>query len=215
MTGIIIFGGILLISIAAALFVKVRFDIQFVRKGSDDHLKAEISILRGLIRFKAEVPVADIDISRFSQLMKVETNAEGISPPVGDKGFNFKVPLAEILVHLPRHIKMGIQFLRRYRKAINSLLKSVRFRHFSWKTEIGLGDPANTGIATGFLWAVKGVIYGILSRSVGTVENRPQIAVIPCYYNTCLRLEFHCIFDLRIGNIIIAGLNFVKCRLSS
>ncbi len=215
MSGFIIFGGILLIIMAAALFIKVRFDIFFVRKGSNDHLRAEVSLFRGLIRYKAEMPVAEIDINRFKPLVKLETDAEGVSPPVGEKEKVLKFPLSELLQHLPKYIKLGIKYLKRYRKALKSLLKSVRFRHLSWKTEIGLGDPANTGIATGFLWAAKGLIYGIVSRNVGKVDSPPIISVLPCYHNPCLRLEFHCIFDLRIGNIIIAGLKFVKCRLIS
>ncbi|MBU7005312.1 DUF2953 domain-containing protein [Phosphitispora fastidiosa] len=215
MSGFIIFAGVMLIIMAAALFIQVRFEIYFVRQGTNDHLRAEVSLFRGLIRYKAEIPIAEIDINRFKPLVKVKTDAEGVSPPVGQKAKVLKFPLSELLHRLPSYIRLGLKYLKRYRKALKGLLKSIRFRHLSWKTEIGLGDPANTGIATGFLWAAKGLIYGVVSRNVGTVDSPPIISIIPCYQHTCLRLEFHCIFDLRIGNIIIAGLKFVKYRFIS
>ncbi|WP_418789977.1 DUF2953 domain-containing protein [Phosphitispora sp. TUW77] len=211
MTGYFIFAVILLV-LFAALFIKVSCEISFVRKKKNDHLKIEISVFKGIIRYKAEMPVFEINNKPLQPMVKVKTEAEGVSPSTENKGRFFEVPLAELLLHLPRNVKWAFEYLERYRKAVKHLIKSVRLRQLSWKTEIGVGDPAYTGIAAGFLWAVKGMGYGIIRRNVRT-DNAPVFSVLPCYCDTCFRVEFHCIFDLRIGNIIVAGLNFAKCRI--
>lgn len=196
------------------MFVRVRFEVEYRRKGRDDHLRVEMTSLGGLVRYSTEVPVVDLDRHFLEPVLKMEADIESVvSHPVEDKGLIVRIPVAVILSKLPVYMKQGMAYLNRYRSALRKLLRSIRFHHLKWSAEIGLGDPAYTGIATGLLWGINGVAYRIFVSNAGKIEQPPVFSVRPCFNGTCLRLEFHCIFDMRIGHIIIAGLKFVRFRL--
>jgi hypothetical protein len=197
------------------MFLKIRFEVRYRRTGQDDYLKVEISVLKGLIRYRTEVPVIELNHCFLRSVLKLETDTAGpVSYPAEDQNKVIKIPITlTVLRKLPFYLEKALAFLRRYRRVFRKLLKSVRIRQVNWTTEIGLGDPAGTGIAAGLLWGIQGYIYKVLQSKVGPVERRPRLLVLPCFDSTCFRLDFHCIFDLRIGHIIIAGLNFVKLRL--
>ncbi len=196
------------------MFLRIRFEVRYRRKGQDDSLHIQVSALKGLVRYRTEVPVVELNHYLLSSVLKIETKTRGpLVDAAGKKDKVLKVPITLAqLRKIPFYIKKAGELLRRYQKAWRKLLSSLRFHHFAWTTEIGLGDPAGTGVAAGLLWGVKGFVYGVFQNYVGTVKRNPQLLVTPCFSGSCFRLDFHCIFDIRIGHIIIAGLKFVKLR---
>lgn len=205
---------LLVVIFIGMLFVRIRFEVGYRREGRDDHLRVEMTSLKGLVRYRTEVPVIDIDRYFLEPVLKMEADIESVvSHPVEDKGMIVRLPVAVILRKLPIYIKQGLAYLDRYRTALRKLLRSIRFHHLTWSAEIGLGDPAWTGIVTGLLWGINGVVYRVFVSNAGEIKKPPVVSVRPCFNDTCLRLDFHCIFDMRIGHIIIAGLKFARYRL--
>ncbi|MHB9096101.1 MAG: DUF2953 domain-containing protein, partial [Eubacteriales bacterium] len=176
-----------------AMFLRVRFFVAYKRKASDDRLKIEMTLLKGLVKYKTEVPVVDLDRFFLDPILKVEADIEGVvSEPVEDKGMIVKVPISLILRRFPLLLSQGLDYLSRYKMVLKRLLKAVRCHNLEWTTEIGLGDPAGTGIATGLLWGVKSLLYGKFRSSVGTMIKPPSFSVIPSFNCLCLRLDFNC-----------------------
>jgi len=215
LVGIGIYVFLLIIFIVALMFLRIRFEVEYKRQGPDDNIKVEMATLQGLIRYQTNIPVVELDRYFLEPVLKIETGIQGaVSHPVEDKGLIVKIPvLTAVLSKLPLYLQQGLEYLQRYRKVLRKLLKTIRFHHLTWITQVGFGDPADTGVATGILWGMKGYLYSVFRSHAGTVVNAPRLSVIPCFDCTCLRLDFHCIFDVRIGHIIIAGLNFVKLAL--
>ena len=198
------------------MFLRLRVEVHFTRKGEDDYLKLQVSMVRGLFRFKTEVPAVDVGRYLLRPVLKVKAGAEGsVSGASVKTGRVMKIPLTlDKLRKLPIYINKALELVDRYKKTLLKLLKKIRFHYLHWTTDIGLGDPADTGIAAGLLWGVKGFLYGLFQNYAGTTGENPKFVVRPCFNAACFRLDFHCIFDMRIGHIIIAGLKIVKTRLS-
>lgn len=213
MLGIGFYVLLLVAGFIGMMFVRVRFEVAYHRKGKDDHLKVEMTALRGLIRYRTEVPIIDLDQYFLKPFLKMETDIEGVvSHPIQDKGMVVKIPILVILRKLPLYLKNGLRLLNRYNSALRRLLKSIRCHNLSWTTSFGLGDPAYTGMVTGMLWGIKGFIFRVFRSNVGAMLKPPEFSVVPCFNDTCFKLDFNCIFDLRIGHIIITGLQIIKLR---
>lgn len=214
MTGLGFYLLLLLVVFTIVMFIRIKFDVSFSRKGSDDYLSVRMTALKGLVSYKTEVPVIDIDRFFLEPILRLEADIEHVvSHPVEDKGMLVKIPVIMLMRNMPTFIRQGFHYVERYNRALNKLVKSIRCHDLKWKTEVGLGDPAYTGMASGLVWGVKGLAYGIFRSSIGEMKSRPLFDVRPCFDAVCLRVDFRCIFDLRVGHIIIAGLKFVKMRL--
>lgn len=216
MLGLGFYVLMLLVGLVSMMFLRVRFEVGYYRKGKDDQLKVEMTALWGLVRYKTEVPVIDMDQYFLKPFLKLEADIEGVvSHPVDETGMIVKVPVAVILRKLPIYLKNGISYLNRYQSALRRFCKSIRCHRLSWKTTIGLGDPAFTGMATGAVWSLKGFVYRVFRSNVGYMLKPPEFSVVPCFNDTCFKLDFNCIFDMRIGHIIIAGIQIIKLRYIS
>lgn len=204
---------LLIIGLTASLFIRIRFEVTYTRRSENDHLKVLMSVLGGLIRYRTEVPIMDLDSHFLKPILKMEADIENVaSDAIEDKGLVVKMPVVTMLQNLPAYLIQGLTLLNKYKRALKRLLKTIRCHDLVWRTEIGLQDPANTGVATGMVWAAKGFLFRMFRSNVGKMLNPPTFSVIPSFNCPCLRLDFNCIFDMRIGHIIIAGLQIVKLR---
>jgi len=205
-----------LLFLITIMFLRIRFDVRYKRKGEDDLFELQMTMLRGLVKFKTKIPMVEIESRLIKPMVKVKAEAEaGIPHPVTGKGAIIKIPLLRIFKDFPHYLKKGLQYFNRYKTVIKKVMRSIRFHYFSWTTQIGLGDPADTGIATGVVWALKGLFFPIINSSLGSMKTPPKLLVQPCFDSRCLWLDFRCIFDIRIGHIIIAGLNIARIRFIS
>lgn len=84
------------------------------------------------------------------------------------------------------------------------LIEHIKCTRFIWKTSLGIGDAAATGIGGGFLWAVKGILLCIMKKTVSGENCKIEIDVTPVFDRETIKTEFDCIFHLRTGYIIIA-----------
>ncbi|NMA60596.1 MAG: DUF2953 domain-containing protein [Firmicutes bacterium] len=70
---------------------------------------------------------------------------------------------------------------------------------------IGVGDPFLTALGCGGLWAVVGSFLNGLSSS-NRLKNTPEVRIEPNYSGLSLQISFYCIFQFRLGQIIIKEL---------
>ncbi len=95
-------------------------------------------------------------------------------------------------------------FFRRFRFAIK--LKELKLY-----TEVGLDDVAGTALSVGAIWGFLGSFIGQVSSIFDTKKLNPQIAVVPNYQaSSLLLLDYSCIFEFRLGHIIIIMVQVAK-----
>lgn len=106
-----------------------------------------------------------------------------------------------------KRIKNALPTLR---PVISYLLSKTVIKSLSWQTKFGLGDAASTGILTGIIWGVKSTLTNWFSARVKRFCHHTQLAVIPVFSAASFSMEVHCIFEVRLGHIIIAGATAIR-----
>ncbi len=100
----------------------------------------------------------------------------------------------------------------RYQKLlrhIGEFIKRSSCRSCTWKTELGFTDYALTGMATGLLWAGKGIILGYLNRSISMDSRHVQVCIKPFFGGRRWESSINCIFTTHLGHIIIVFSRFL------
>lgn len=87
-----------------------------------------------------------------------------------------------------------------YRSFLKVCLKYIRIEELDWKSQLGIQDVMYTGISTGIIWALKGVIIGLVSA--GRQLKKLHLEVHPIYEQETFMTDLHCIIKMRIVHII-------------
>ena len=96
-----------------------------------------------------------------------------------------------------------------YFKKIRSILrKAIVIIDFRLKLEEGTGDACQTALLYGFLWNIVGVITSTLFNELKT-KNK-QIDITTNFNEKTIKADFNCILSVKIGNIILVGIIFLK-----
>ncbi|MFX3625401.1 MAG: DUF2953 domain-containing protein [Ectobacillus sp.] len=114
-------------------------------------------------------------------------------------------PLSEWLEKLPDLIKSFGDI----HTIIKGFLKKVKLRHLKWHTHFGAGDAASTGILTGSLWSIKGIIAGIISSYMNMVKT-PDLNITPIFQGRGIATQLECMISFRIGQAMLAALKLLR-----
>ena len=98
-----------------------------------------------------------------------------------------------------RALKLGLRVL-------DSFLQKVNLLHV--EVLIGTGDPFWTALGVGGLWAMISPFLTGLSLS-DRLQAEPEIRIEPDYDSAHLRVWLHCIFQFRLGQIMVNELKRV------
>ncbi len=202
---------------------KITLRLRYQRKEKDDELALEFSLWRGILFYKLEIPVAEVKVEKPRSKPKPERR-RSVKPlfwPVLRPAFKIRAeveqkdggPVAEkekeIPVHGPaKYVKIlfnNIFQVRKYYPAFVYLTGRTQLRRFQWRTEIGTGEPCLTGIINGIAWGLKGFVLTFISRLFSPGGAKPFVAVAPDFQRVCFNTFLDCIFEVRIGYIILTG----------
>lgn len=222
----------LLVVVAAVLLLilvlsKITLRLRYRRQGKDDHFALDFSLWRGMIHYKLEIPFIEMQAvdekktRRNTGLLsllrpalrpafKIMAELEGKSGrPVAKKKKKVSAPGMGRLVNL---FLNAIGKLKKYYPVILFMLKRVKLNRFHWRTEIGTGEPSQTGILVGTAWGLKGFTLSLIYRLFAP-GVRPVIHIAPSYEKACFNTFLDCIFEVRIGHIILTGFKALLVRL--
>lgn len=134
----------------------------------------------------------------------------------GSSSLSFKFGVGKALLPLPRRLVTGLrrfipsgdlhsldQLLHSLKtgfRLADSFLQIVETLHL--QVRIGTGDPFLSALGCGGAWTVLGPTLSALSAA-NRLRSIPQISIEPDYNGVSLRLYLHCIFQFRLGQIII------------
>ena len=96
-------------------------------------------------------------------------------------------------------------------KYIKKFIRPIKIKRLHMYTEIGLEDPAETAVLVGMIWCMLGHIYSQMAKFFDLRTTQKEFAVIPIFKgNNLLVVDYSCIFELRMGHIIIVIYQLLK-----
>ena len=190
------------------LYSKIYIALKYQRDGSNDYIAVDVYIYRRLLAYSMQVPIIQFDEIKNPFLLKSkietgkgqdETHIKREQPLV-KKTMNFYMLNPRRVRRIVRRVRY---YTRLYCKVMEKFIHSLHCEELHWKTRCGSEDAAITGIGIGMLWAVKALIITRLENHV-IVTNKPIIDVNPIFGHNCFKVDFQCIFSIRLGNVINA-----------
>ncbi|GAC43669.1 DUF2953 domain-containing protein [Paenibacillus popilliae] len=100
-----------------------------------------------------------------------------------------------------RRIKRLARHTRGIVEWIEETMDKMKCSRFIWETEIGVGDPAGTAIATGATWSLKSWLVGRLSYSL-RFQDDPILEITPQFHHPYFSTRIVCIAEIRFGHVI-------------
>jgi hypothetical protein len=178
-----IMAALLMVSL---MFVKINILIEYNRKGKDDNLILSFFALSGLLKYKYEAPTVDFRKkgARFNWLSEIG----------GKEKDSKRITSFLDISDLFRRFEVLRKAFERYVK------KRLLVKDFKLHINLGTGDAFYTGIASGSVWALAGMITAFICNNFD-VEKK-TIIVKPHFSEKIFEIDLFCIFNLRIVNII-------------
>lgn len=193
---------VLFLFIFISLFTKLTIDLTYKFDPNDQRLVVLIKALFGLIRIRMDIP-------ELNDTNTEKQKSEKTDPSL-DKNFTDIDSIDEDeALKAYRPIKYWMKNINELYKVVKKSLKKVRITQLVWKSAIGTGDAATTGIISGVGWSFKGTVIGMLSYYF-SLKVQPQLEIRPIFNRKISNTYVKCIFQVRAGQAILAGLKIFK-----
>lgn len=201
----VITGGIFSGIIFLLLFSDIKIYVHYSFDGTENFLQIKGKVFFGMLSFKKRILPQQSENGMSAQkpfFQERETTGEREKKEMLQKDkittTDGKTSPLEQIDHFFEVLGSGYQLLK-------SFLRQIKILRFIWVTEIGTGDAASTGIATGCSWALKGNMLAIM-RQLFNLQTKPRIRVYANFHNPVIRTNFHCMFQVKVGKTILAGI---------
>jgi hypothetical protein len=197
---------ILIVAIIIVLFIKARILLEYLRDGYDDHFIISLHILGELISYKYEIPLIDLEkngikIRKFKEKRDIKEDEEKVERKINFFSFIEKV---KTVIETKNRNNDIICEIREYLSG-KLVMEDLRL-----KVEIGTGDAFYTGIASGLVWGVVGILSSYLLNNVKNIEK--NIEVKSDFNSMKLNVDLHSIFSIRVVHIIVVRLKIAKIK---
>ncbi|MBY7143878.1 DUF2953 domain-containing protein [Virgibacillus sp. NKC19-3] len=100
-------------------------------------------------------------------------------------------------------LRLAVHLLQELNPLVNYILKNTYFHKLKWITKGGTGDAGTTGVATGGVWAIKGILIGIIGEK-SNLKSQPVIHVSPHFQQPFFLSTFECMVSLKLGKAMYA-----------
>lgn len=200
---LVVFIAILILIIYIPFYAYIRI----IKKNDKEHIELGVIAIKGLIKFGFEIPF--IDIIKLGNKYSVEFG-ERLESGEQEKDIvnkTKKLRFDKLIKKFNKTKKMRDVF----NAFINYLIKKIQIKKIIWKSNVGLDDAALTGIASGVLWMMKGLVVSLVSNKTNLEEI--NIDITPYFDESVFETDFHCIIKLKLAHIIIASIKGVKAKL--
>jgi hypothetical protein len=204
---IIFRGKIMFIFLMVLLFMiviwfsKIRIGLYVKKDGVNDRIKIEIGLLYGLIPLRREIPFIRVEPAGIQVKQTLESGNTTLNQQ------NSRITSRKIK-KLQYDAKQLIERVVNFHQIIKRFLAKVKIRKLVWKSRIGTGDAAETGVLAGLIWGIKSGLIVVVRRFMD-VEEPPKITVTPAFMQACFYSEFECSIHFRCGHAIVAGFSLL------
>lgn len=192
-------GITIIILILLIIISSVKVNILVLKENKDSKIIIKVKLLYGLIRFKKELGAFEVTKTNKEndEDLKIKIKSDFWSKHEGYTDF----------INIEK-IGDTVNTIRDYRDVIDYSIERTNFHRLFWKTEVGLDDAALTGVVAGIINIFKSNLFAILNSR----KNRPKsihFKITPNFNRQVLKTDIDCIFTIKIGYIIIAGLKYL------
>jgi hypothetical protein len=184
-----------LILILAIFNIRSSLLLEYVRKDGNDNLVLSIFGLKGLFKYKFEIPILEmspegIKVKKLKKKGKREKEKEEEDETVSIK---------ELIAGLIKKYKT-------YKLIMNYFLDRLRVEKFELDIVAGMGDAFYTGVLTGYIWAAAGILDSLLTNRFNSFKKR--INIQPNFLKKDFTIDLYCIFSIKVVHIIVVGFIF-------
>jgi hypothetical protein len=184
MLGLYISIGLLFLAVLISLlYIKVRVNVEF--SASPDGSKLVIEVNSIFKRLKNDYPLHNTEfISNYIVRLWEKRQEKKKDPSLGDKKAS------------PDNYSL-----------IVFAAKRLVVEKLDWHSSIGTNDAMYTALGTGGIWAIKGILTGLLSSRTRLQDINLQVE--PDFDSTRFNSRLYCILKMRIAHIILIALHYV------
>lgn len=187
------------------IFMKITviFDLKHI--GDDDEIKIKLKAVFGLLKYTIKIPLVKVDPNGPNLILKEEKKMGETSKP---EEKNEKISPDDFLTSI-KDVKELTEHIVHLHAIIRKFLKKVQVVKFEWRSQIGTGDAAATGMLIGPGWTIKGAAIAIISTYM-KLKIRPILSIEPNFYQKSSKTILTCMLHFRTGHAIVAGLRLLK-----
>jgi hypothetical protein len=189
--------GLVLILLVVVIWIglsHLHVQLYFSRVKDDDHFFIDIKAIGGLVHYRLDVPLIEYRGVCGGILVKLGTLASEDHLQHKQKK-HFTPERISDMYHLGKKL---LAHVIAFTEWLHHTLTHVKCSEFRWDTRLGIGDAAETALATGMLWAVKSTLFGYIFQYVH-LETKPKLSIQPQYNHAEFSTEFSCQANIRIG----------------
>lgn len=188
------------------LYCKIYIQLKYQRDGSNDYIAVDVYSYRKLLAYSMQVPIIEMTNIKSSLWLKSQIKVGQSQDATNIKREQrFIKRTVDYYISHPKRLKHIISRVRYYTRlyccVMNKFIKSMHCESIKWNTVYGSEDAEQTGIVTGMLWSVKELMITRLKSRV-IVTKDPIINVNSLFGHNSFNVDFHCIFSIRLGNVI-------------
>ncbi|WP_019909906.1 DUF2953 domain-containing protein [Paenibacillus sp. HW567] len=202
--------ALLLLAVALILLILssgIHFHFRLFRLGKDDRVEFDIKAVFGLVKFHYELP--SLVFENIQQGIMVKLEESGIAPFRKDKDHKEQINKEWISTWLD-NFRKALKATRGLKQWMKATLSHVQITKLDWSTDFSLGDAADTAVAAGALWGVKGSVIGWLSQQV-RMKQAPRLFVVPVFQDElCFSTEAVLTGKMSVGYACYAGLRLLR-----
>jgi hypothetical protein len=198
---LVFFLFLLLFPIFAFTSLQIRIIAEHNQR--NDETVLEFALLWGLIKFKINFKSVELGLDKIVNMLHIRSNVGGQDNSAQVKHHISVRQLLELLQRLDLGLIKKLWLRRR------EFIPPVKCSQLVWITKVGLEDAAVTGISTGLLWSVKGLVYSVICQMEHWHIHKVELKVIPNFKQKLFEVHLDCIFKFTIGHIIIAGIKLL------
>ncbi|CUH94070.1 hypothetical protein P22_0132 [Propionispora sp. 2/2-37] len=188
----------------------VYISLTYKRVRNNDHLVVSVYSFKHIFSYTMEVPVIEWESNNRPELIKtkIETpdNADSVKTYSKREQRFVHRSIKKYFTSIPQLIAMwkdANNYLFKYKLFMSKLSRGLSCEQLSWHVRYGVYDAALTGMIYGIAWNVTECFLHYAVKRIRFMQ-KPSLRITPVFDRQILEIELHCIFRLKLGNVITA-----------
>lgn len=203
MVWVVIFSFLILALVFLILFTKLNILIEYKKDGHDDIFVLSIFALKGLLKYKYEIPSIrvknkGISFSKVKEKGKKEKDVDKGKTDVKYTSFIDRFEKAK-------------ELYEKYTEIIRFLKCRIILEKIDLNIVIGTGNAHHTAILTGLAWSFAGVLLSFFHSSLSVKEK--HIDIKSDFTGKKLKIDLYCILKVKFVHIIVIGFMVLSHRI--
>lgn len=200
--------ALLFLAIVLLLSSSIVFHLRLSKRGKDDQVELDISLLFGLVKLHYELP--SIVFDGIKRGVRVKLEESGVTPGMEKKQKDAEKQIdKEVVENWLDKFKKALMATKGMKLWVKDTMSHVNITKLDWSTDFSLGDAAGTATAAGALWGLKWSIIGWASQWV-KLKKKPRLFVVPVFEDHLgFATEMVCSGRIAVTHALYSGLRLV------